>query len=141
MATQTNSRSSAGARRRNGGAHRTKDNLMNRAKSAGSGIGGAAQKAKGPALAGGAALAGLAGGLVIAGRRGPRRVLGVPIPGTRRPLLEIKQRNHGKELIKAASELGELASEVRLAREEIGATRRRSPVEVVLDGLTRRPRR
>jgi hypothetical protein len=131
MATQTNSRT-----------QRTTQNLVNGAKSAGSEIGTTAQKAKGPALAGGAALAGLAGGLLIAGRSGPRRVLGVPVPGTRRPLIKIKaRRTRGKDLIKAASEVGELAGEMRLAREELDAKRRRSPVEVVLDGLTHRPRK
>jgi hypothetical protein len=122
------------------------------AKSAGGALGSVAQKAKGPALAGGAALAGLAGGLVIAGRSGPRRVLGVPVPGTRAPLVKVKvpRRTRGKDLLKAAGQVGsagrqvgELANEVRLAREQIASgNRRRSPVEVVLEGLTARgPRR
>jgi hypothetical protein len=38
----------------------------------------------------------------------------------------------------AGRQMAELASEVRLARQEIGTGRRRSPVEVVLDGLTAR---
>ena len=129
MATQTKPR-----------ARSTKNQAVNGAKSAGSEIGSAAQKAKGPALAAGAALAGLAGGLLIAGRSKPRRVLGIPLPGTRRPLIEIKRRNRGKDLLKAASQAGELAGEMRLAREELHTSRRRSPIEVVLDGLTHRPR-
>jgi hypothetical protein len=128
MATQTNSR-----------ARSTKDQLVDGAKSAGSEIGNAAQKAKAPALAGGAALAGLAGGLAIAARSEPKRVLGVPVPGTRRPLIQVKRRTRSKDLLKAASELGELANEMRLAREELQQKRRRSPIEVVLDGLTHRP--
>jgi hypothetical protein len=42
----------------------------------------------------------------------------------------------------AGRQMAELASEMRLAREQLGTNgRRRSPVEVVLDGLTaRRPR-
>jgi hypothetical protein len=137
MATQTRPRAQSTKNQR---AQSTKNQLMNGAKSAGSEIGSAAEKAKGPALAGGAALAGLAGGLLLAGRSRPRRMLGVPIPGTRRPLIEIKRGGSGKELVKAAGKFGELASEMRLAREELEAKRKRSPIEVVLDGLTHRPR-
>src|SRR6476661_2916220 len=39
-----------------------------------------ATKAKGPAVAVGAAAAGLAGGLVLKGRTGRKKVLGVPVP-------------------------------------------------------------
>jgi hypothetical protein len=138
------------------GAQSTKDTLTSAGKTAaGAGktaagaVGGAAQKAKGPAMAGGAALAGLAGGLVLATRGGRRRVLGVPMPGTRRPLVKVKvprrTRVPGKGLLKAAGEVGsagrqvgELASEVRLVREQMDSRRRRSPVEVVLEGLTSR---
>jgi hypothetical protein len=140
------------------GAQSTKETLTSAGKTAaGAGktaagaVGGAAQKAKGPAMAGGAALAGLAGGLVLATRGGRRRVLGVPVPGTRRPLIKISapRRVRTKDLVKAAGEVGsagrqvgELASEMRLVREQMdGANRRRSPVEVVLQGLTARPRR
>jgi hypothetical protein len=112
------------------------------AQTAGRAVGSAANAAKLPAVAGGAALAGLVGGMAIA-RRGRRRVLGVPIPGTARPLVKIKRRGPGtRELIKAAGNTGrqmaELTSEVRLAREQLQSGRRRSPIEVVLDGLTAR---
>jgi hypothetical protein len=129
----------------------TRDSVTNGAQSAGHAIGSAASKAKGPALAGGAAIAGLVGGMTIASRGGRRRVLGLPLPGTRRPLIEVKRPKRAKttrDLMKAAGHVGnagrqmaELATEVRLARQEIGNRRRRSPVEVVLEGLTaRRPR-
>jgi hypothetical protein len=126
--------------------------------SAGSSLGTAAQKAKGPALAGGAALAGLAGGLVLASRGGgPRRVMGVAIPGTRKPLLKIKgpavtiknprAKGASKDLLRAAGEIGsagrqvgELVTEVQRVRGELNHGRRRSPVEVVLQGLTSRRR-
>ena len=126
--------------------------------SAGSSLGTAAQKAKGPALAGGAALAGLAGGLVLASRGGgPRRVMGVAIPGTRKPLLKIKgpavtiknprAKGATKDLLRAAGEIGsagrqvgELVTEVQRVRGELDHGRRRSPVEVVLEGLTSRRR-
>jgi hypothetical protein len=124
--------------------------------SAGNRLGTAAQKARGPALAGGAALAGLAGGLVLASRGGgPRRVMGVPIPGTRKPLLRIKgpaltiknprAKGTTKDLLRVAGEVGsagrqvgELVTEVQRVRGELDRGRRRSPVEVVLEGLTSR---
>jgi hypothetical protein len=130
----------------------TRKTVANGAQSAGQRIGSAASKAKGPALAGGAALAGLVGGMTIASRGGARRrVLGLPVPGTRRPLIQVKRPARVKttrDLVKAAGHMGnagrqmaQLAGEVRLARQEIGTGRRRSPVEVVQDGLTaRRPR-
>jgi hypothetical protein len=129
----------------------TRETVTGGAQSAGHAIGSAASKAKGPALAGGAALAGLVGGMTIASRGARRRVLGLPIPRTRRPLIQVKRPtrvNTTRDLMKAAGHMGnagrqmaELASEVRLARQEMGNGRRRSPVEVVLDGLTaRRPR-
>jgi hypothetical protein len=35
--------------------------------------------------------------------------------------------------------MGELAAEIRKVREQAGSMNRRSPIEVVLQGLTRRP--
>jgi hypothetical protein len=113
------------------------------AQNAGQAIGTAANKAKVPAAAGGAALAGLVGGVAIATRGGRRKVLGVPIPGTRRPLVKMKiktpRRKAGtKDLVKAGGQMAELANEVRLARQQLDSNRRRSPIEVVLEGLTAR---
>jgi hypothetical protein len=122
--------------------------IANGAQQTGHAIGEAASKAKGPALTGGAALAGLVGGVALAARSGRRKVLGVPIPGTRRPLVQIKtprRNNVAKDVVKAAGNMGkaggqmaELASEVRQAREQLDARQRRSPIEVVLQGLTSR---
>jgi hypothetical protein len=129
-----------------------KETVTDGVQSAGDAVGTAAKRAKVPALAGGAALAGLAGGLALAAAGGgPRRVLGVPVPGTRRPLLKIntprrvKTRGASKDLLKAAKEVGsagrqagELVTEVQRVRTEIDRGRRRSPIEVVLEGLTSR---
>lgn len=150
------SRSSSGNRSRSSGGNSVVENVRDAvssgAQNTGSAIGTAASKAKGPVIAGGAALAGLVGGAALASRGGRRRVLGVPVPGTRRALINVKRPTRGggtRDLVKAAGQVGnagrqmaELASEVRLAREQMtGNGRRRSPVEVVLDGLTsRRPR-
>jgi hypothetical protein len=108
------------------------------ASDAGRAVGSAANAAKVPAVAGGAALAGLVGGMAIA-RGGRRRVLGVPVPGTRRPLVKINGRGSGtKQLMKTGRQVAELAVEVRQARQQLATERRRSPIEVVLDGLTAR---
>jgi hypothetical protein len=138
-----------------GGAKSAKDTVSNGVQTTGDAVGTAAKKAKGPALAGGAALAGLAGGLAIAAAAGgPRRVLGVPVPGTRRPLVKInaprraKARGASKDLLKAAGEVGsagrqvgEFVTEVQRVRTELDRGRRRSPIEVVLEGLTTRRQR
>lgn len=120
-------------------------------RGAGSAVGDAAKKIKTPALAGGAALAGLAGGLALASRAGgPRRVLGVPIPGTHKPLVTIKSprgQSASKNLLKAAEELGsagrsvsDLLAEIDRVRGALDGGGRRSPIEVVLQGLTSRGR-
>jgi len=110
------------------------------AQSAGQAVGTVASTAKVPAVAGGAALAGLAGGMAIAARRGRRRVLGVPVPGARAPLLKVKAGRNAstKQILKAGGQMAELANEVRLARRQLDGGRKRSPIEVVLDGLTAR---
>jgi hypothetical protein len=67
----------------------------------------------------------------------------MPVPGTRRPLVKLGGRGSGtKQLMKTGRQAAELAIEVRQARQQLeGSARRRSPIEVVLDGLTsRRPR-
>lgn len=97
-------------------------------------VGHAASKAKVPLMAGGAALAGAAGGLAL-GARGSHRKGGLP-------------KVSSKELAKAArkagdvgAQVGEIALEVRRARERSngnGNGAHRSPIEVVLQGLTSR---
>ena len=88
-----------------------------KAKEAGESVASAARTAKGPAITAGATMAGLAGGLVLGARMGSnrRKVLGLPV-GRKRPV------------VRAAEALGKVALR----------TNRRSPVEVLLDGLTHR---
>jgi hypothetical protein len=87
-------------------------------------VGNAADKAKIPLVAGGAALAGVAGGAML----GAHQV----------------RRHRGRGLAKTAksvgivgAQVGRLASEIHQAR-EAGNGKSRSPVEVVLEGLTTR---
>jgi hypothetical protein len=128
------------------------------AKEAGQSVGRAASKAKVPLMAGGAALMGAAaGGLAVGAkaRRGkgiakaiPRRPL-VKVP--RRPLMKIgtpqikvKSRDlkHvAKEVGSFGAQVGRVASELQNAHEGSNGKhggKHRSPVEVVLEGLTAR---
>jgi hypothetical protein len=76
-------------------------------------------------------------------RGGRRKVLGVPVPGTRRPLVKVKtgRGKSAKQMLKTGQQVADLAIEVRQARRQLATDRKRSPIEVVLDGLTaRRPR-
>jgi len=105
------------------------------ASDAGRSIGKAASKAKTPLLAGGAAVAGAAGGLAL-GARAARKSKGV-----RRPKVKIRSRDlarAARDVGQFGMDVGQLASELRKNREQANGANRRSPVEVVLDGLTHR---
>ena len=89
-----------------------------------SAVGHAADKAKIPLVAGGAALAGVAGGAMLGARQARR--------GNR--------HNFTKAAINVGTfgaQVGRLASEIHQARES-GNGKHRSPLEVVLEGLTAR---
>jgi hypothetical protein len=113
-------------------------------KDAGKTVSKAAGKAKTPLLAGGAALAGAAGGMAIGAMRSRHshspKVLGMKMPQPKR--VKIRSRDvarAAKEVGTFGQHVGELATELRHAREESGnGSKHRSPVEVVLDGLTAR---
>jgi hypothetical protein len=105
-------------------------------------VGHAADKAKVPLLAGGAALAGVAGGLALGARHG-RRHKGIGLPVPRRPQVKVKSGDvakAAKEVGNFGAQLGHLANELQQARNSTNGGKRRSPIEVVLEGLTaRRP--
>jgi hypothetical protein len=115
-------------------------------KDAGQVVGKAASKAKTPLLAGGAALAGAAGGIAIGAMRSRQshshKVLGLKAPHPKR--VKVRSRDvarAAKEVGSFGQHVGELATELRHVREDAGgngSAKRRSPVEVVLDGLTAR---
>jgi hypothetical protein len=109
------------------------------AKDASQAVGRAASKAKVPLMAGGAALAGAAGGLALGMHQGRRRG-GIAAP--RRP--QVKVNSHdlaraAKEVGTFGAQMGHLASELQRNREAAnGGSKHRSPLEVVLEGLTAR---
>ena len=111
----------------------------------------AVTKAKAPMLTAGVTAAGLAGGLLLGSRtrskrRGvaallapQRKILGMPVG--RRTGAGRTARALGRvarELSSATNQVSATTDEVRQLREELEKTTRRSPIEVVLDGLTHR---
>lgn len=105
------------------------------AKDAGGAVGRAASKAKVPLLAGGAALAAGAGGLALGARQAHRKS----------GLGSISSKDVARAARKAGevgAQVGEVALEVRRARERTNGNGKahRSPIEVVLQGLTSRGR-
>ena len=112
-----------------------KDVSIKAAKSTGDAVGSTAKKLRTPALAAGAGLAGLAGGIALTRSR-QRKVLGVPLPGrgTTKNLA-----GAAKNIGAVAEHAGHVAEQVRVVGEALGGNEaRRSPIEVVLEGLTRR---
>jgi hypothetical protein len=112
-----------------------------KAKEAGESVATAARTAKGPAIAAGATVAGLAGGLALGSRMGSRRrkVLGLPL-GRKRPIARAAEAlgRVALELGSAAGQAAATTEELRQVREQLDRANRRSPVEVLLDGLTHR---
>lgn len=139
--TQARPSRSSGNRGSNGKAHvdAARKAVESSTKEAGQVVSKVASNAKTPLLASGAALAGAAGGLAIGTMRSRHKVLGLEMPQGKR--VKIRSR----DVAKAAREVGtlsqhvaELATELRRARENSNDGKRRSPVEVVLNGLTAR---
>jgi hypothetical protein len=124
--------------------HSNVEAVKNAVGGAGQTVGKVASKAKVPLVAGGAAIAGAAGGMALAAsKKGRKSGIGKAI--SRRPKVKVS----GKDVAKAAKEVGnfsaqvgELATELQRARESAngngGSSKHRSPVEVVLQGLTAR---
>lgn len=125
-ATKARSRTSTAVRRSNG--------VVTRAKDAGDTVASIAQRSAGPALAAGAAAAGLAGGLLI----GSRVSSGHGLIGRRRSGAVVAF-DGARRLAAMAGKASNTADDIRAIREQLENANRRSPIEVVLDGLTHRP--
>jgi hypothetical protein len=100
-----------------------------------------ARKAKTPLIASGAAIAGAAGGLALGARQARNSKLGKLVPHP--PRVQVKSRDIAKAAKSVGdfgAQVGELASELRKNREEADGSSKRSPIEVVLEGLTSRGR-
>ena len=83
---------------------------------------------------------GAAGGLVMGtrhGRRGGRLARAIP----QRPQIKVDSHDvakAAKEVGSFGAQMGHLAAELQQARESANGGKRRSPIEVVLQGLTHR---
>lgn len=122
------------------------------ATEAGEAVASAARRASKPAVAVGAAAAGLAGGLALGARAGSKRrglgrsllaprprLLGIPI-GPKPPVVRAAKalRDGAKHAGRATTRVSAATDEMRRTREQIEQLNRRSPIEVLLDGLTHR---
>jgi hypothetical protein len=109
--------------------------------SAGKEAGHAVSKAKIPLLAGGAAVAGTVGGLVLGASRSGDKVLGVKLPRSKRVKLRSRDLSRAaREVGRFGENVGELTTELRRAREGLasGDGKQSSPIEVLLSSLTSR---
>jgi hypothetical protein len=109
--------------------------------SAGKEAGHVVSKAKIPLLAGGAAVAGTVGGLVLGASRSGDKVLGVKLPKSKRVKLRSRDFSKAaKEVGRFGENVGELTTELRRAREGLasGDGKQSSPIEVLLRSLTSR---
>lgn len=118
---QSQSRSSS-----NGSASKSVSKAADKARGS---LGDAASKAKVPLVAGGAALAGAAGGFALAASKKGRKGVGLKSGDLAKA---------AKEVGNFSAQVGELATELQRARESARNGRHRSPIEVVLQGLTAR---
>ena len=126
-ATKARSRSSTAAK---------SNGVATRAKDAGDAVVSIAHRSTGPALAAGAAAAGFAGGLLIGSRVTAVRGLF----GRRRPGAVVALAAGARRAATMAGKASNTADDIRAIREQLENANRRSPIEVVLDGLTHRPR-
>jgi hypothetical protein len=107
--------------------------------SSGNGASGIAGKATLPLIAGGAALAGVVGGAALGAKRSGSKVLGVPMPKPKRVQFRTQDLTKAAKQVGGFGEhVGDLASELRRAQEGVANGKANSPIEILLQGLTRR---
>jgi hypothetical protein len=113
--------------------------IGDKAKGAGKTVGKAASKAKVPLVAGGAAIAGAAGGMALAAsKKGRKSGLGKAV--AKRPKIKVDS----KDVAKAARGVGNFSAQVSEIAGGLESAasgkdgKHRSPIEVVLQGLTAR---
>lgn len=119
------------------GAKAVRDAVGSAGKEAGHAVG----KAKLPLLAGGAAVAGTVGGLVLGASRSGDKVLGVKLPRSKRVKISSRDLSKAaKEVGRFGENVGELTTELRRARQGLadGEGKQSSPIEVLLSSLTSR---
>jgi hypothetical protein len=118
-----------------------KDAATKGANTAGNAVTSTAKKLKTPLIAAGTGLAGVAAGVALTRKSKGSSGIHLPSPGTRRTTAK-GLGEAAKNIGVLAERTGKVAQQVRIASEAIGegsAPRKaRSPIEVVLEGLTSR---
>jgi hypothetical protein len=120
-----------------------KDTTVTGAKNAGNAVASTAKHLRTPAIAAGVGLAGLAGGIAL-GRAQNKKGFNIPLQGRSAAKGTSKKLSSAAKSVGAVAErTGQIAERARLVSEAVaGQDRntapRRSPVEVLLEGLTRR---
>lgn len=115
-------------------ATKTRARSGSRSNGAGPAVAQTARKATTPAVAAGAAVAGLAGGLLVGSRLGT----GAGLLVRRRSTTSLALAG-AKRLAKTVVTASQTADDIHAIRDQLEQANRRSPIEVVLDGLTQRP--
>jgi hypothetical protein len=129
---------------RKGTVQTAKDTTVNGAKAAGGAVASTAKRFKTPAIAAGVGLAGIAGGVALGRGTKSKESLAVSLPGGRGTKAKSKKLSRAvsnADVGAIAKQTGQIAERVRQVSYAIGGEQsasRRSPVEVVLEGLTRR---
>lgn len=120
-----------------------RDTVDDAGRKAASATGKAASKAKVPLIAGGAALVGAASGIAITAARSKNtKVLGMSLPKTRVKISSKDLAKAADRVAGAGEQIGRVSTGIREIQGQNGAGRGegrpRSPIEVVIQGLTRR---
>jgi hypothetical protein len=90
-------------------------------------------------VAGGAALVGAAGGVALGAAKSGSKVMGVRLPHPKRVQIRSKDLSKAaKRVGKFGDRVGDLTSELRGIRRDIGDEKGNSPLEILLKGLTER---
>jgi hypothetical protein len=117
-----------------------KDTTVNGAKTAGGAVASAAKQFKTPAIAAGVGLAAVAGGIALGRGTKSKKSLSI-LPGGSTKATSKKLSGAVKNVGAVAEQTGQVAERVRQLSAAINGEQsaaRRSPVEVVLEGLTKR---
>lgn len=116
-----------------------KNAVASAATNTGHGLRRVTRNAKTPLLAGGAALAGAAGGMALGATRKAARLADAKTgPRVGFQIRSQDLARTAKQIGSFGEQLGMVATELGRAREAAAAAKHRSPIEVVLQGLTAR---
>ena len=140
--TASSRRGTPRSRNKKGTIEAVKETTASGAKTAGSALASTAKQFKTPAMVAGVGLAGVAGGIALGRGTKSKKSLGFPLPGRSTTKATSKKLSDAVKNVGAVAEqTGQIAERVSQASAAIAGDQsapRRSPVEVVLEGLTRR---